>query len=480
MSETVRPSAQDTTAPPGGGALSFKSSLTLETRGIEPVPDSDRTGSPLSLFTIWMGANSQFATLTTGVLATAVFGLSFWQAFGAIALGTVLGAALLAVFSLGGPRFGLPQMVQSRRAFGYFANFAPGALNSFTALSYFAVNTVLGVFALQVLFGVTFGLALAILLIVQAVIAMAGHHLIHVVERWLSLLLIAMFIALSFYAFGHGHTGVGYNVKAAGSVGGFSGAFILMTSISFSYAIGWVAYASDFARYLPRSTRRPRIMVPVFAAMLLAGVWIESLGAGFGTTAALSQPAQLVHGLVPHVLGQATMIGIVLGAISANVITIYSGTLSALVLDLRIRRWAAALAFSAVGAVVAWFAGQHGFYAHYENFVFVVGYWLTPWIAIVGIDLFADWLARPTRAPELAVFFDRRRILRRGALVWLVAVGVSVPFWNQALYQGPVAAAHPALGDITYFVGFAAAAVLYSLVRLPVLRAGTRASGAAR
>jgi purine-cytosine permease-like protein len=119
------------------------------------------------------------------------------------------GALPLAAFSLGGPRLGLPQMVQSRRAFGYFGNFAPAALNSFTALSYFAVNTILGVFALQVLLGLSFGPGLAILIIVQAAIAVAGHHLIHVVERWLSLLLIVTFITLSVWGFGYGHTAAG-------------------------------------------------------------------------------------------------------------------------------------------------------------------------------------------------------------------------------------------------------------------------------
>ncbi|MGH3376691.1 MAG: purine-cytosine permease family protein [Actinoallomurus sp.] len=439
----------------------------LEHRGIEPVPEADRTGSPWSLFTVWMGANSQFATLTTGVLATAVFGLSFWQALAAITLGTTLGAATLAAFSLGGPRLGVPQMVQSRRAFGYVGNFAPATLNAFSALSYFAVNTILGVFALQVLLGISFGLGLVGLVIVQTLIAVVGHHLIHTVERWLSLLLIALFIALSIYGFGHGHTATGSNARAIHAVGGFSGAFILMTSISFSYAIGWVAYASDYSRYLPRTIKAWRVWVPAGMAMLLAGVWIESLGAAFGTAEAIDQPAQLVHGLVPHSLGQITMVGIVLGAITANVITIYSGTLSALVLNLRLERWIVAVILSATGTVIAWFAGQGGFYRNYENFVFLVGYWLTPWIAIAGIDLLNDWRAR-TAAPSMDAFFDRRCRLRRGFVIWLISIAVSVPFWNQSLYRGPIATRIPALGDITYFVGLLVAAALYTLARTPI------------
>jgi len=452
--------------------------LTVETRGIEPVPDAERTGHPRSLFTIWMGANCQFATLTTGVLATAVFGLSFWQAVGAIALGTSLGALLLAAFSLGGPRFGLPQMVQSRRAFGFFGNFAPAGLNFAVALSYFAVNTILGVFALQVLFGLSFALGLVVLIVVQVPIAIVGHHLIHVVERWLSLLLILMFAALSIYGFGKGHTTVGFNAKAADAVGGFSGAFILMVSVSFSYAIGWVGYASDYSRYLPRATAPRRVTTPVFLAMLIAGVWVESLGAGFGASGVLDQPAQLVHGLVPHTLGQITMIGVVLGTITANVITIYSSALSGLVLDVPLKRWMAALVVGGVGTVLAWFAFQNDFYHRYESFLFLVGYWITPWIAIVGIDLFVAQRRRSTDAPALEEFFDRRRIVCRGFFVWLIAIAVSVPFWNQAsVYQGPFATGNPGFGDITYYVSFAVAAILYALVRLPRKRRTARSHG---
>jgi NCS1 family nucleobase:cation symporter-1 len=36
-----------------------------------------------------------------------------------------------------------------------------------------------------------------------------------------------------------------------------------------------------------------------------------------------------------------------------------------------------------------------------------------------------------------------------------------VPFWNQSIYQGPIASAHPELGDLSFVVGFAVSAALY-------------------
>jgi NCS1 family nucleobase:cation symporter-1 len=36
-------------------------------------------------------------------------------------------------------------------------------------------------------------------------------------------------------------------------------------------------------------------------------------------------------------------------------------------------------------------------------------------------------------------------------------MAASLPFWQQAWYVGPIAAAHPQLGDVSYFIGFAVA-----------------------
>lgn len=438
--------------------------LTVEHRGVEPVPDDQRRGRPASLITLWCGANVEFATLVTGVLATAAFGLSFWQAFAAIVVGNLLGAGLLGVLSTFGPRLGLPQLIQSRRSFGYVGNFVPGLFNFVAGFSWFAVNTVLGVFALEELLGIDFAGGLAIMVVVQVLIAVIGHHLIHAVERYLAGLLTAVFIAVSVYAFGHGHTAAPFHAKVAADVGGFSGAFILTVSICFSYVLGWMPYASDYTRYLPRFTPAWRVFAYVSASMLVSGVWLEALGAAFGTADnALSQPAQLVHGLLPHALGQITMVAVALGTITANVLNIYSGALSSLVLGIPLKRWMAALVVGGCGTVLSWFAGQHNYYQHYENFLFLLGYWIAPWVAVVAIDLGVRRLNGGGRA-SVDRFYDRRARAGRGLVAWLVGVAASVPFMNQTIWHGPVATGHPGLGDITYYVGFVVAAVVYGLL----------------
>ena len=57
------------------GAAGSRRALKVETKGIEPVLPEERHGRPSSVFSLWFGANVEFTTLVTGVLATSVFGL---------------------------------------------------------------------------------------------------------------------------------------------------------------------------------------------------------------------------------------------------------------------------------------------------------------------------------------------------------------------------------------------------------------------
>src|SRR5579875_3679262 len=69
--------------------------LTVEPKGTEPVSESERHGHTFSVFTLWLGANVEMATVVTGTLGIVLFGLSFWQAVLAYAVGTLLGAVAL-------------------------------------------------------------------------------------------------------------------------------------------------------------------------------------------------------------------------------------------------------------------------------------------------------------------------------------------------------------------------------------------------
>src|SRR5262247_2673344 len=126
--------------------------ITVEPGGAEFIPLHERHGNPLQLFWTWTSPNLEFATIFVGVLAVAAFGLSFWQSVLAIVIGTGIGAITQGILSARGPSHGVPQMVLSRLGFGYWGNVLPAGLNSITAgIGWFAVNSVSGALALNVL-----------------------------------------------------------------------------------------------------------------------------------------------------------------------------------------------------------------------------------------------------------------------------------------------------------------------------------------
>ena len=435
--------------------------LKVEPKGIEPIGPHERHGKPFTIFTLWFGANVEFATLVTGALATGVFGLSFWQAALAIVIGNVLGALALGALSTFGPKHGVPQLIQSRKAFGYYGNFIPGILNFVAGFSWFAVNTVLGVYALEWLFHMSFGLGLVIMAIIQIVIAVYGYNLIHVLERYLAIFLTVVFLIVTVYGFANGHISAAPNLKLASAVGGTTGAFMLTLAIAFSYCLGWMAFASDYTRYLPEKTSARAVFGNAFWSLLIAGIWLEVLGAALATLKGIFVPTDLVTHLLPYALGVVTMIAVVLGTITANVLNIYSGALSSLVIDIPMKRWMSAVVVGVLGTLLAWYASQNGtFFSKYQTFLFLLGYWVAPWLAVVLVDYFVK--AKGEYATS--EFYDRKRPFGMGFWAWIIGVLASVPFMNQyGMFVGPFASSHPQFGDITYFVGFVVAALVYAV-----------------
>src|ERR1700689_4038212 len=149
--------------------------MTGEPGGAEFIPLNERHGRPIQLFWTWTSPNMEFATIFVGVLAVAVFGLGFWTAALAIILGTAIGSIVQGALSVRGPRYGVPQMVLSRLGFGYWGNALPAGLNAVTAgIGWFAVNSVSGAFALNVLTHLPKVLCLLIIVVIQVAGAFFG------------------------------------------------------------------------------------------------------------------------------------------------------------------------------------------------------------------------------------------------------------------------------------------------------------------
>jgi purine-cytosine permease-like protein len=112
MTSSASTSASDTTV----------DVLSLETRGIEPVPDDERNGNPLQLFWVWFAANISILGLPLGATLVVFTGLNIWQALIVALVGAAGSFAIVGIVSIAGKRGGAPSLTLSRATFGVRGN----------------------------------------------------------------------------------------------------------------------------------------------------------------------------------------------------------------------------------------------------------------------------------------------------------------------------------------------------------------------
>jgi len=438
--------------------------VKVEQLGIEHVPEDLRHGSANRTFTLWFAANLTIADYVVGVITTEFSGFTMSQVIPILLVGNLLGGLFVGLAAAMGPSLGFPQMLSSRASFGRLGNYIPGALNWISTVGWFTVNTILAVVALRMIFpGANFVLSAAAYVIIQAMIAIYGHDFIHLFEKVMSIVLGLLFLLIFVLtipdlgkAFAY-QQGSG-SALSLGSVGG-----ILI--ICFSYLMSWAPYASDYSRYFAPSTSKTRVLVLALAGGAVSSFAIETLGALVGSlTPSETGSFAYFNGLYKYAgsFGALAMVALILGAFAADALNLYTNSLSALVLDVKAKRWVTVAAGGAAGFIIA-VAVQTNFESFFENFLLALSYWIMPWLAITIVDFYVakrtsvETSANPARWdwPALAIYG--------------FSILVSVPFMVPQLALGyPVGALSSWFGgaDFSYFISFAVALLLTVLLRM--------------
>ena len=189
---------------------------------------------------------------------------------------------------------------------------------------------------------------------------------------------------------------------------------------------------------------------------------LEIVGAAVGTVVgadkALAGPGGMT-GLLATPLADLTLLAIALGAVSANVLNIYSGALSftaiGIKLPLSLRRAIVALGFGTIGFFLAW-SGLHNAGSKYENFLLIIAYWIAPWLAVY----FCDLLLRKQPGRDAAVRRAADELGRAGRHARRdghLDLAVLQPDRVHRVVPTHVGA----VGDLTFEVGFVITAVVY-------------------
>jgi purine-cytosine permease-like protein len=190
---------------------------------------------------------------------------------------------------------------------------------------------------------------------------------------------------------------------------------------------------------------------------------LEIAGAAAATFSTGGNPTEQFTNPLPFILQILVLLGIALGAVAANVLNIYSGSMAFLTLGIKLaaekRRAISALVFGAIGLGIGLLLQTNvapG--SKYESFLLLITYWITPYLAVV----ITDYLLHRGQYPE-AVFYDTRHRNWKGFIAMLAGIIATVPFWNQPppVPLGWVPTNYPQLGDLSFFAGGIVATVVY-------------------
>jgi purine-cytosine permease-like protein len=257
--------AADANLPPG-----------FERHGVESIPESDRTSSILDFMRVcWGGANS-LATAVLGAFPI-MFGLSFWQAMAANALGVAVGALVLGPMAVFGPLNGTNNAVSSSAHFGVVGRIVGSFLSLLTAIAFFsisvwssgdavvgAVHALFGVRESEGLFAAAYGVFAGSVLIVS----IYGYGVMLVVNKVAVVASSVLFIVglMAFWP--------AFDARFAGShltwgSSPFWPVFVSASLIALSNPISFGAFLGDWSRYLPHRTDKTRLVGATVLAQLL-------------------------------------------------------------------------------------------------------------------------------------------------------------------------------------------------------------------
>jgi len=375
-----------------------KISNSLELNGINFISESERKGSPRSLFWPWAAANVSFLALSYGSFFLG-FGISFWQATAAAVIGTIGSFLLVGVSSLAGKRANAPTMTLSRAAFGVNGNKVPGFLSYLIFVGWETVLVSLATLASETVFTRVGNIDLDLSRLLGFLLA-GGLTIIGGVLGFQVIMRLHKFLTISTLILTFGYIALTIDsvdwakVSAIpnGTTQGFIGALIFgITGIG----LGWVGCAADYSRYLPRSSSGKSVVIwTVFGASIVPIILViyGSLLAASSdelNNLVASDPIGALTTLLPTWYLIPFALVAILGLIGGAILDLYSSGLTLVSIGVPVKRHIAAsidgLIMSIGTIYLVWFASD--FFVPFQGFLITLGVPVAVWSAIFVADV---------------------------------------------------------------------------------------------
>jgi nucleobase:cation symporter-1, NCS1 family len=318
--------------------------LAEQQHALDPVPEEQRESTAMYQFWIWAGANIAPINWVLGALGI-VLGLSLADTVLVLVVGNLIGMAVFGFFVLMGQRTGVSQMVLTRSAFGRRGAYLPAIIQGVTSAGWCAINTWIVLDLVVALLGQLgieggVGMKIAIVAVVMALqtwIAANGFRWIAAFEKYTVPVTLAVLLVMTVVAWTKLDVDWGYDGAGLTGAARLSAMSTVMTAIGIGWGITWLAYASDYSRFVPRSVPARKLYAASVLGQFIPVVWLGVLGASVATIGQQADPGKLIVAVF-GALAIPVLLLVLHGPIATNILNIYSCALCALTVDLKISR----------------------------------------------------------------------------------------------------------------------------------------------
>ncbi|MDA3630766.1 cytosine permease [Saccharopolyspora sp. WRP15-2] len=454
--------------------------VSIETHGVDTIPDADRTGRPRDIAGILLGSNLCLGVVIFGWLP-ASFGLEFWPSVTSMIVGTLLGTLLVAPLALVSFRTGTNLSTSSGGHFGVRGRLIGSVIGLLLSLGYAALTVWTGgaavVGPLHRMFGlpddgVSHSVTYAALAVLSVLVAIFGYQLLTRLSKWVALgTVVLMAVGLFAYA---DQFQTGPVTDSGYLLGGFWQTWALsVVAAGLSGPMAFITLLGDYSRYVsPRRYSSRKVFAATCAGMML-GLLIPQL---FGTfTAFASRAAEdYVGSLVaaaPLWFLLPLLLNGVFGTIGNAGVLIYSMGLDLDAIVPPLSRVKATVLTSAISTVLV-FLGYFVWDAQdaVTAFVLLLTAVGTPW-AVITLIGFAQ--CRGRYDPDALQVYNRRSRggiywysagwNLRAAAAWAIGSLVGLLAVDTALYKGPLLELTGGI-DLSFVLAAAATAASYLLL----------------
>jgi NCS1 nucleoside transporter family len=469
------------------------SELRADIHSIDPIPDADRDSTGLQQMWIWAGANIAPVNWALGALGI-ILKLSLLETIAVIVVGNLFGCAIFAAFTVMGHKTGVNQMVLSRSAFGRRGAYLPSLLMFLMTLGWIGVNTyfpvkisvaILGQFGVPDTWVVNF-IVMTAVMVVQVLIGIYGFYAIRTFEKYTVPATIAIMVLMSALAWSQPGV-VNWGLTSSLPPGAHLAMLtLLMSAIGVGWGISWVTWASDYARFVPRSVSSKAVFWYSYIGMFVPTVWLAILGATIASVTLDTDPAKMVSAVFGGVASLLVLLMVLHGPIASNILNVYSATLAALSMGIRLSRTALALIVGIAGYLVTiYFLSAPSFAKAFDNWMISLLMWMIPWAGVVMADFFIRRkgqidVAELYRSPETSAYGDINWSGMIGFVAGLIATW-SVQDGLVPALQGPISTGLLGGADLSWLFGIIVSGAVYLVLsRRAVAGSTVVATAAAR